>query len=340
MTEKTEMPFFLQSDPHPDEHGVLVRNRIKQYANKGMIRPFNDGKLKSAGYRLSIGDEYLLGGVQFRLRCQDCIVIPPYEVAVIKTAEYIQMPWFLIGRWNIQVSRAYDGLLWVGAAQVDPGYEGNLFCPIYNLSNKEVRLYRGDNIALIDFVKTTPIKGGEIRAIKHDFGDFGKQLESGLLSHRRQVDDLQNRVDEAEKRIWLFAALVISMIGMVVALISKNGVSSNSSGDWLLPLAFGLSFASVFLSVLWVVGLFFRPLGKTFSKMLSQNRLFSRQAFPSLAIGVFLAIAFVFSIYWAIDRGIDLVQKKPELEKKYHDLKGRVERLEMAPVTSSEPEVD
>ena len=48
------------------------------------------------------------------------------------------MPRFLIGRWNIRVTVAYKGLLWVGGPQVDPGWVGHLFCPIYNLSDQEV----------------------------------------------------------------------------------------------------------------------------------------------------------------------------------------------------------
>ena len=51
---------------------------------------------------------------------------------------------------------AYKGLLWVGAAQVDAGFRGYLACPLYNLSNKEVELSFGDEIAVMDFVTTTP----------------------------------------------------------------------------------------------------------------------------------------------------------------------------------------
>ena len=261
MSKNSGMPDYLRKDPHPNEHGVLLRSRIKCYAEAGMILPFEEDKLKSAGYRLSIGDEYYLGGVRYRLQCsQDSIIIPPYEVAIIKTTEYLKIPWFLIARWNIRVSHAYDGLLWVGAAQVDPGYEGYLSCPIYNLSNKPIQLFRGENIALIDFVKTTKSNGDEIKTIKHHFGDFGRHLESGLLSNREQVDDLRDRVDAAESRIWLFATLVIAMIGMVVALITETilspNISSDLRNDWILPLAIGMSFASVSLSVLWVSGLF------------------------------------------------------------------------------------
>lgn len=341
------MPECLKTDPHPNEHGVLLSNRIKDYAYKGMICPFDKDKLKAAGYRLSIGDEYYLGGDRFRLRCDgDTMEIAPYEVAVIKTKEYINMPWFLIGRWNIRVSHAYDGLLWVGAAQVDPGYEGHLSCPIYNLSNKTVRLKRGDNIALIDFVKTTKSNGDEIEPIRHKFGDFGRHLESGLLSNHEQINDLRNRTDAAESRIWTFATMVIAIIGMTVGLTMRFLSSSDSGSDWILPIVFGMSVASVSLSVLWVIGLFFRPLAKTLTKILSLQMLCNAMMYRWLTIigGIGLSVAFVWIMCWGYTWGINTLregqslqqQKYEELTQKHEELIQKVELLDKEVKTGSD----
>jgi deoxycytidine triphosphate deaminase len=89
-----------------------------------------------AGYKLTVGNEFYLEGKFYRLPSfsdalsdeqRPCVEIPPFQVAVLKTAETICMPRFLIGRWNIVVKMAYRGLLWVGGAQVDPGYIGHFF---------------------------------------------------------------------------------------------------------------------------------------------------------------------------------------------------------------------
>jgi hypothetical protein len=77
-------------------------------------------------------------------------------VAVVRTAEQLNIPRFLIARWNLTVDMAYNGLLWVGALQVDPGWVGYLPCPLYNMSNSEVVLKPGDRLFTIDFVRTTP----------------------------------------------------------------------------------------------------------------------------------------------------------------------------------------
>ena len=342
MDKNSGMPIYLRTDPDPDEHGVLLRNRIKCYAKAGMICPFEEDKLKSAGYYLSIGDEYYLGGVRYRLQCdRDSITIPPYEVAIIKTEEYLQIPWFLIARWNIRVSRAYDGLLWVGAAQVDPGYEGHLSCPIYNLSNRSIQLFRGDSIALIDFVKTTKscTNGDEIKTIKHTFGDFGKHLESGLLSNREQVEDLRNRVDAADTRIWIFATLVIGMIGVVVALMTNTalspGMSTSLRNDWILPVAVGMSFASGSLAVLWVAGLIFGPFYKNLEKFVSLRTLLPEMMYRRLTVcaGVFLSALFVAVAYWIYDSGIGALREEQRLQHKeteyrYDELNQRIRHLE------------
>src|SRR5690242_18495933 len=144
--ERSRLSALRERQPLSDDlrqPGVLLSDVIRQYCQWfDLISPFDEEKLlKPACYKLTIGDEYASGGEIHPLPDQpgkNEIRIPPFAVAIIKTKETINMPPFLIGRWNIQVSRAYQGLVWVGGPQVDAGYVGYLFCPIYNLSDKEV----------------------------------------------------------------------------------------------------------------------------------------------------------------------------------------------------------
>jgi len=146
-----------------------------------MIAPFKKANLKPAGYELTVGDEYFMSGQYLPLDSH--VTIQPFEVAVIKTGERIRLPRFMIARWNIRVRHAYAGLLWVGGPQVDPGYAGYLFCPIYNLSDKPVTLYKGEELALMDFSRTTPfdpMKGAdELVAISfRPLGSFSRSSTS------------------------------------------------------------------------------------------------------------------------------------------------------------------
>lgn len=149
------------SDPY-GTFGVLLSDEIERYvAWFRLIDPFDCNNLDPAAYKLTVGDECAVGGEKKEL-CDEPnknkITIPPFEVAVIKTHETVNLPRFLIARWNIYITLAYEGLVWVGGPQVDPGYVGHLFCPVYNLSDKEVTLRLHDTIAIIDFIKTTSFK--------------------------------------------------------------------------------------------------------------------------------------------------------------------------------------
>ncbi len=162
--EEIELLKKYQCPPTDDleTHGVLLSDEIEHYVYLfKLIDPFDCKNLDPAAYKLTIGDEYSIGGERKRLYDEagkNEITIPPFEVAIIKTYERVNLPRFLIARWNIKVSLAYKGLLWVGGPQVDPGYVGYLSCPIYNLSNNNVTLKYKDPLAIIDFVKTTPFK--------------------------------------------------------------------------------------------------------------------------------------------------------------------------------------
>ena len=227
---------ILESDDHSEKKGVLLCDEIKFYVETGcLISPFDPRNLKPAAYELTVGDEAMLGGEPYSLgdtTKDGRLRIPPFEVAVIKTAETLNLPRFLIARWNIRVSWAYKGLVWVGGPQVDPGYVGNLFCPIYNLSNKDVWIKKGDAIAVMDFVKTTSFdleSTDEIsryrrppkRVIIEDYGidDF----RSALRDQSEAIPELRKTIDEGLKEVrnsaTIFTTLVIAIIALLMTAI-------------------------------------------------------------------------------------------------------------------------
>ncbi len=212
--------------------GVLLSDEIEHHVNMfRMIDPFNPKNLKPAGYELTVGDQYSLGGNVSPLADGEKITIPPFQVVIIKIAETLNLPRFLIARWNIRVKWAYEGLLWVGGPQVDPGWVGQLACPVYNLSNKEVKIPRGEPIALMDFVTTTPFVKGKSKDYEHRppkrllFEDYNTELESALfkgVGERISVveEQTQKRIASVETQVSTFVGVTITVFTVLFAVLA------------------------------------------------------------------------------------------------------------------------
>jgi len=227
---------------------VLLSNEIEHFAIKyKMIDPFNRDNLKPAAYELTVGDEFSIGGKIGELKDNlhnNKITIPSFQVVVIKTGETINLPLFIIARWNIKVSKAYEGLLWVGGPQVDPGYVGHLYCPIYNLSDKDVIIKMNEPIAVIDFVKTTPFIAHLSKPYNRPpkrilFEEYKPELlKSALFSQAKErVDEMEKRLVKMENKINTSQMVIFTVIAIIIAALSVM-VSHKSNTEtpprWML----------------------------------------------------------------------------------------------------------
>jgi len=221
----------LKEDPRYEEGGprtwygsVLLRDEIRYYVeNHELIDKdsFSEDNLKPASYNLTLGTDCRLGGKpKILTKDNKYLQIPPYEVAVVSTQERLKLPLFLIGRWNIRVTCAYEGLLWVGGPQVDPGYEGHLYAPIYNLSNRTVILEWHKPFATIDFVRTTPFTKGSGPPFKRTRDDTlaahdVHQLSSGIFEAWRTVAKIEKRMDTFQTIVFSLIALIFTALAIM-----------------------------------------------------------------------------------------------------------------------------
>jgi deoxycytidine triphosphate deaminase len=229
----------------PGVAGVLLSDQISAcVAAFQMIVPFDAERLRPAGYELSIGDEISIGGKRKVLKDapgENTFVLQPFNVAVMKIHETLNLPRNIIGRWNIKVSLAYDGLVWVGGPQVDPGWVGNLSCPIYNLGSTPLTLRLHQPIAVIDFVTTTPFSPRTCKRFDRPpkrvvFDDYWpEKLESALVTEAKtRIDAFDAKLREEESRLSSFVNYTYVFIGIIVAALSIL-VTSNSSPSKVVP---------------------------------------------------------------------------------------------------------
>jgi deoxycytidine triphosphate deaminase len=337
-----------EDDPHPEIHGVLLSNEIIFYATKhNLITPFDRRNLKPAAYELSVGDEYFLSGKFSRLGGEgedNAVVIPPFEVAILKTAEILRIPRYMIARWNIRVKHAYAGLLWVGAPQVDPGYVGHLFCPIYNLSDKHVTLNVGDPLAVMDFVKTSPFDSKDSHNKDSDYvrypfppkrsflEDYGiDDLRSALFTKAgEKLGEFEESIRNLETRFVTFTQLSFAIFAVVIALIigsSKAGSEIVATGEILLgSLTLALSIWAVLVAtfsyVHWRMG---RVLHQQYGRLVTYSgrtvaQYLRRATFLGFAISLALASAGAYCAFRISSPLFDDIRKHRVLVKSDLDL--------------------
>jgi deoxycytidine triphosphate deaminase len=155
----------LQRDPRDDvwnswPGAVLLSDEILYYCTSDpkLIDPFDPLKnldQKPARCLLRLGNEAIVGGRLVSIDEKHPLRIPANQVAIVRTLENVNLPRFLIARWSLTVGYYYQGLLWTGAPQVDPGWRGYLPCPLYNLSNQPITIKAGAQLFTMDFVRTT-----------------------------------------------------------------------------------------------------------------------------------------------------------------------------------------
>ncbi len=237
--------------------GVLLSDQIEHCVNIfRMIDPFNPRNLKPAGYELTVGDQYSVGGEVLPLAEGGKITIPPFQVVIIKIAETLNLPRFLIARWNIRVKWAYEGLLWVGGPQVDPGWVGPLCCPIYNLSNKEVKIPRGEPIAVIDFVTTTPFVKGRSKEYENRppkrllFEDYNTELQSALFTEAgRKISTVENRIGSVESKVDTSVGVAITILTILFAVLALFVSPPERAISWWVVASAVFSILALILSI-------------------------------------------------------------------------------------------
>lgn len=265
-------PYPLLPAHHREEpHGILLSDQIEFYCrNYKLLHPYRDENIKAANYELRVGLNYSVGGKTYPLKLGDVLTIPKFEVAVIEILETVNMPDFVIGRWNIRTKWAYKGLIWVGGPQIDAGFRGLLPCPIWNLSNADFSIKSGEEIAIIDFEFTTPPTAGSkvypwSGRSRFLFEDYEKprsalvtevtaeieRLKSASEENREKVEEI---LEQSRTRIDSVTAVMFTALGILTAAITLFATKPMTAEQyWWDPTVLWLSSATTVIALMaWV----------------------------------------------------------------------------------------
>lgn len=155
-------------DPDPESIGVLLSDRIEFYSKEiNLIEDYEfdeERSPKPASYGLRLGSQYYKNGQYGDLKEGEVLKIPSNSIVFVSMFEKINMPYYMIGRFNLKIDLIYKGIILGTGPQVDPGFTGHLSCPLHNISSNDVEIKFKERFATIDFIKTTKFACNEDRS--------------------------------------------------------------------------------------------------------------------------------------------------------------------------------
>jgi deoxycytidine triphosphate deaminase len=136
--------------------GLLPKQIIRLMIECGMLLDkVEDLKnIQGASYDLTLGDEYYSRGRICTLTAKNPFIrIDPYDYAIVTSAENANLPRDVAAKFGLTVGLFCQGVVLSNGPQVDPGFNGKLFCLLFNTSNSPVVLKRREHHATIEFNK-------------------------------------------------------------------------------------------------------------------------------------------------------------------------------------------
>ncbi len=231
---------------NPARKGMLLSNEIEKFCKNGLlIEDYKTERLRPASYTLTIGSDYVdsAGKVRRLTQKKPFFEIEPNSIVYVSTAEKLNLPFYIAARFNLRVKWVYKGILLGTGPQVEPGYKGYLSCPLYNLTNRPIRVWLGDEFATIDFERTTDFckgkkwkeiepfleKGEKLDTVVVDTETFllFKQEQYKPLKHLPEYDIVSSLVQMSnEVKMWrhIGIGIVIAFIALALTLL---GFGSN-----------------------------------------------------------------------------------------------------------------
>lgn len=152
---------YKSEDPFPEVGEALLNSvDLLMYLLKvGIVEPFDVNKLKGVTYQCTFSGEAhrfnqdSQNMEEVNLNDTEELILEKNSITYLKIEEKFHVPEYMALRFNLSVSNAYKGLLLGTGPIVDPGFEGNLFIPLHNLTGNEYVIKKGAPLIRVEFTK-------------------------------------------------------------------------------------------------------------------------------------------------------------------------------------------
>lgn len=199
--------------------GGLSYRTIKLMLDCGMLLDnATESSIKGASYDLLLGDEYYYDGKIKRLtETNSFLTIEPYDYAIVSCRESARIPRDVIGKFGLTVGLFCQGIILSNGPQIDPGFNGTLFCLLFNTSNQAVHLKRGMHYATIEFNKLfepAPPYSGNYQG-KTKIIDY---IPANAL--HGAINELKKEIEQLKKESKLMQNIYLAVVGLMFAILS------------------------------------------------------------------------------------------------------------------------
>ncbi|MCJ7516191.1 MAG: hypothetical protein MUO89_09580 [Dehalococcoidia bacterium] len=264
---------------------ILLSDEIEKLVMKGTLivdGTFNEQQLRTAKYDARLGRIYYKDEKFGFLdnKTNPTLEIGPYELVFVESYENFKLPKNVIGKYDLRISNCLGGIGLQTGLHLDPTYYGKIFSPLFNFSDKKVRLQYMEHLASIEFIYTTPpnkrTKSFQsprqgllslIDALPSSPGRSGlERLWSELAEFDKAATRLHTRVDTMIAAVYGAMAFMIAALAVMAAAISIV-ITSNVLNVVVRPLSIALGI----ISFLFVVAIVLFVLYKIISKISEGN---------------------------------------------------------------------
>lgn len=199
--------------------GVVPRKLITALTKFGaLLKDTSEENISNSSYDLALGDEYYYKGKIKNLSDKNpFMLIEPYDYAIVTSKEIANFPNDISGRFDLKVSLFCQGVILSNGTQVDPGFEGKLFCLLFNTSNSPVVLKRGQHYSTIEFNKLIAPTDGYEGIYQSKIGIINylptNTLQGGVSELKKEIEKLKSESTKLQ-------AMIVGIISLLLALIA------------------------------------------------------------------------------------------------------------------------
>lgn len=151
---------FNNVDPFPNIPSALLNSAdiIKYIMTTGMIEKFNIENMSGATYTCEFSGEYIRWNdkkelIKKTLNENEELELEPDSITFLAVKQYFRIPSYMVLRFNLRVSHVYKGLLLGTGPIVDPGFIGQIFIPLHNLTSNYYLIKKDAGLIEVEFTK-------------------------------------------------------------------------------------------------------------------------------------------------------------------------------------------